>query len=188
MRNDLPNQNGDLTDSTADLFREDLKAEYEKDFEIKERIDNKASNMITMAGVIAAIFTGFGAFVLKDAALNWILGASIVAMFLELLFLIKTILSASNAYKIAEYKHVLMYSQFIQDDKFNNVEIRTWKDAERESYNSRMIKDYLDASYKNTGLNEEKIDYLKESQRAFLYAVIMIPIAAVLSVLANTLK
>jgi hypothetical protein len=56
-----------VEEPSADSFREELKSEYEKDFELKERLDNKANNIVTMAGLVAAIFAGFITFVLEDA-------------------------------------------------------------------------------------------------------------------------
>jgi hypothetical protein len=82
-----------------------------------------------MAGIVAAVFTGFSTFVLKDAIEpNYLLlVSSIVALLIELIFLIKTIHSSITAMKMADYKHVIIWSHFMQDNKPNDLEITAWK-------------------------------------------------------------
>jgi len=75
---------------SADTLREDLKSEYGKVFELKQRLDGKASGMIMMSGIIAAVFSGFGTFLLKDILKpNPILFAvSLTAPIIDCIFLV----------------------------------------------------------------------------------------------------
>lgn len=177
----------DELEPSTELLREGLKSEYDKDFELKERLDKKASNMVTMAGVVAAIFTSFSGFVLNEAeAPNaWLLGISITALLIELALLVKTMHASIMAIKIAKYTHVLIWSKFVHNDKLNYAEISKWKQASKTEFNRQIIEDYIDASRKNTQLNEDKAKWLTEAQKAFLYAMILIPIAAVLAIVTR---
>jgi hypothetical protein len=180
--------NSNNSEPSADSFREELKAEYEKDFELKERLDNKANNIVTMAGLVAAIFAGFITFVLEDAVAPnfWLLIASIIALLVELYFLVKTIQSSITSTKVANYQHVFLWSHFINDkDELNHMRINEWKQATRKQFNDTLIQDYLKCSRRNHELNEKKASDIEKAQKYFFRAIAVIPIAAFLAIVTR---
>jgi len=166
-------------------FSEALKTEYDREFEVKERLDNKASNMITFSGATAAIFMGFGTFLLKDISTpNPILmGFSVLALLIGLGFIIKTIIHAINASRIVEYSSVMIHSTFLDDDgKPKRDIIKAYRNAPTRVFSGRLAKDYLGANYDNAKENAKKAVSLKEAQFAFRNAVVTIPIFAVFAI------
>ena len=51
-------------------FLEALRTQFERDTELKTKLDNKANNMITVSGTIATVFMGFGSFLLTKMDSN----------------------------------------------------------------------------------------------------------------------
>lgn len=47
--------------STIDLFLDELKSEYDKEFELKSSLENKANYILIAAGVIMSLLFSFGA-------------------------------------------------------------------------------------------------------------------------------
>ncbi|HET9774608.1 MAG TPA: hypothetical protein VFP25_06450 [Nitrososphaeraceae archaeon] len=47
--------------STIDLFLDELKSEYDKEFELKSSLENKANYILIVAGVTMSLLFSFGA-------------------------------------------------------------------------------------------------------------------------------
>ena len=47
--------------STIDLFLDELKSEYDKEFELKSSLENKANYILIAAGVTMSLLFSFGA-------------------------------------------------------------------------------------------------------------------------------
>lgn len=174
---------------SGDNLRQDLKAEYDKVFELKQRLDAKATAMITLAGVIAAVFSGFGTFLLKDIANpNPIFFyPSLAAMVVELILLVATIYHAQRAAKVTKYNHVLFWRYFIDEDKstdekpvYQEQRLLDFKNLTKEEYNDWLIRDYLKETKHNAKKNQDKANCIKDAEKAFVLAVVTIAIFAVL--------
>jgi hypothetical protein len=50
--------------TTNKLFLQELKDQYEKEFELKDALEGKANNILTISGLVATLLFGFGSFMI----------------------------------------------------------------------------------------------------------------------------
>jgi len=185
----LSEKGQDNPEPSAETLREDLKSEYNKVFELKQRLDTKAAGLITLSGVIAAVFSGFGTFLLRDIVKpNPVLFyLSLAVMVIELVLLIATIYHAHRATKITKYNHVLFWDYFIDKDKstdklpvYKEDKLSKFKNATKQEYNDWLIRDYLKETRHNVEKNQDKVNCIKDAEKSFVLAIVTIATFAVL--------
>jgi hypothetical protein len=192
----MPDEGQDSREPSTENLREDLKSEYDKVFELKQRLDTKAAGMITLSGVIAAVFSGFGTFLLKDILNpNPVLFAlTLGVMIIELILLIATIHHAHRATKITAYNHVLFWEYFIDKDKstgetpaFKEDKLSNFKKLTKQEYDDWLIRDYLKETKHNVEKNQYKVNCIKDAEKTFALAIVTIAIFAVLVIFTDLL-
>lgn len=154
---------------------EELKSQDGKQFELKNRLDNKASNLITISITTTTFLLGFGIFLLTNmdeaadiSAVYSIFGiAGIVSTGLTVLF-------SAWSYTLKPYNFVMNVQKTFFDDngKYQEALVKQFREASRETFNDRMIEDYIDAVHKNELNNVSKASKIKFAQWTFVAAMI----------------
>jgi hypothetical protein len=72
----------------SDDFRQELRSQFDRLGQVKERLDNKANNIMAMSGTITTLFMGFGIFLLTDikSPNPALMALSILSLLLEVVF------------------------------------------------------------------------------------------------------
>ena len=174
-------------------FLQELKIQFDRYVQLKERLDTKANNMIMMAGTIAVLFMGFGAFLLSDVEFTSNYGFPIIAsgaLVVEVILTMITIKCALDSYKLRTYIHPISFRTFFrgnqkkQKDDVINL-FRTGTDDELEKH---FITEYLNCIRSYQMQNDEQTHGINVAQRAFLGAIVMIPIFSVFILLSKFLS
>jgi hypothetical protein len=50
---------------TKEAFLEELRGQYDKEFDLKERIEGKAGNLLTISGITIPLLFGFSSFLIE---------------------------------------------------------------------------------------------------------------------------
>jgi hypothetical protein len=158
-------------------FLEEIKLQFAREIDVKERLDNKASNLITMAAAVTTLFMGFGAFLLKELEISniVILGSGLTFLILEVIITIAGIWRAITAYGLKRYKYPIVVEPFRNlKGELDDEEIRPFRTATKEEFQLHMINEYLDSMNTNFELNKKKAGLIKQAHILYLIALIMI--------------
>lgn len=169
-------------------FLSELKSQLERFIQLKDRLDNKANNMIMMSGTIAVIFMGFGAFLLSNVLFtkNLIFPIITVIVFMaEVILTFFTIKYAINSYKLREYKHPLSAKTFYDDENLDYDIVDKFRTAENSELHTHFIDEYLIAINSYESQNKEQVKGINNAQKTFTGSIITIPIFAFFIIMAK---
>jgi len=174
-------------------FLQELKTQFDRYVQLKERLDTKANNMIMMAGTIAVLFMGFGALLLSDVKFASNYGFPIIAsgaLVVEVILTMITIKCALDSYKLREYDHPISFQTFYRgkQNKQKDDVIDLFRNATDDEIEEHFITEYLKCIRSYEIQNDEQTNGINTSQKAFVGAVIMIPIFAVFILLTKFLS
>ncbi len=176
----------------GDLFVEDLRKSYDQMFEIKDALETKANNIMTISGAVATLTFGFGSLFLKNLHPNY----EFLPMFLGFLFagIITSIIAigfCTQSFRLSFYivrfvrpidsKNTKKRSVF--DDEFNpltvgykNELIEGIKGQSKEQFIYQMAEDYILAINENNKQNLSKTRSISRAQFWFLISMVIIAI------------
>jgi len=172
-------------------FLPELRNQFERYVQLKERLDTKANNMIAMAGTIAVLFMGFGAFLLSDVEITSNYGFPIIAagaLVVEVILTMITIKCALDSYKLREYTHPITFQAFYDGEQPIPDVVNQFKDASDQEIEEHFINSYLTCIRSYQIQNVEQTSGINTAQRTFVGAVVMIPIFAVFILLTKFLS
>ena len=168
-------------------IRKELELQLERFIQLKDRLDNKANNMIAMTGTIATLFTGFGIFLLSDVYIsdnNWVLMClSAITLMVEIIATILTIHFALNSYKLRDYYHPFGFQKLEMNGEFSDQKLRELNDMKNPNFNENMLYNYYKSvkSYENQ--NEKQVIGINNAQITFKIALGAIPVFTILMIL-----
>lgn len=167
----------------SEEFVQELKSEFERLIHLKERLDNKANNMITMSGTVATLFMGFGIFLLTEVYIlsNLYLGipASLV-LISEIFLTFCTIHSSLDSYKLRNYYHPILSGPFFDDNKSEpNGCMDEFLNADSKEIQNHFTKEYLKSIKSYEEENRDQTFGINKSQKTFLISLVMIPIFSI---------
>jgi gas vesicle protein len=167
--------------SSAEQFLQELRLQYEKEFELKSNLDGKANNIITASGTIAGFLLVFGTFLLGglviDSGLNTYATGSLIG---GIVTAIGAILASIFSSVLRKYLYALAdVSELTIEDK-NNKKNRLPNDEVIKDYTSKneneitqeMIGAYAKSIYNNVSENRKKAIAVLIGQWAFFVSVI----------------
>jgi hypothetical protein len=169
-----------------DEFLNELRKQFDYEIDIKDKLEAKATNTITVAGIMAAIFMGFGSQISDYVPNNSPYFSPALGVFLiELIVTMATVIISILAYKVGEYQFPLEREDFLSDDgKYNTSRIEQYRKMEDDDYN-KLLKKYLKCIKYNAKENEKKATRIVWAQATLILAVVLIPIFAALIVFSQ---
>lgn len=163
-------------------FLEDLKLQLNRFIDLKDRLDNKANNRISMSGIVATLFMGFGIFLLSEVTIqnNILFGMiSIGALVTEVILTTITIKFSLDSYTLRNYYHPITFNPFFtNDNELDNETIETFEQSSVENYYHLMIEEHLRAIQSYQVQNRQQTIGINHAQLTFLWSVLMIPVFA----------
>jgi hypothetical protein len=155
---------------------EKLKDHYDLEFKVKENLENKASSMLTVAGIVAPLLFGFGQlFVEKLAGIpdrTSQLHYFIFTLLVGCLACLASIVFSVIATRVQEYVYVIGATTIPRPSlasTLKNMQINTGEEQ-------GQISAYKESIEKNAGNNDLKKSWLEASQWAFVVGITMIAI------------
>ena len=165
--------------SSKKLFFEELKSQYDKEFDLKNTLEGKANYLLTIAGVVSTLLFGFGTFLIDNLDTNYSpLPVISILIILGVAINIVSILFSVLSFKIQPYCYVITYNHFFNDDgTFNEEAIEEYRDADIDVFEDTIIETYLTCIKHNDLVNNGKAVKVRIAQWLFFAGVVTIPIA-----------
>jgi hypothetical protein len=177
--------------SSITEFLDELKSQFTRTIDVKDSLDSKANNLITMAGAVATLFLGFGTFLIGQLQISdpIILGFALTFLMLEVVITIVGIWRAIGGYKLRDYYYPIVSEAFIHKEgemkgKLNFDIINLFLNASQRELALHLIKTYMQYLRTNELANEEKAKLIEEAHWLYLIALIMIAPFALTIVIA----
>ena len=164
--------------SSKDLFLQELKSQYDKEFDLKNTIESKANYLLTIAGVVSILLFGFGTFLIDNIntsypPLPYISSLIILGVAINIVSILFSVLS----FRIQPYRYVMPYDHFFNDDlSFNEKAIKEYRDADIGVFKDTIIETYLRSNKDNGLTNQDKAVKVQIAQWLFFAGVVTIPI------------
>ncbi len=170
-----------------DNIRKELELQLERFIQLKDRLDNKANNMITMTGTIATLFMGFGIFLLSDVTISEknviFVTASAITLMMEVFFTILTIRYALNSYKLREYYHPFGYKKFMNNENFDLDKVKELRDMKNPDFDENIIYNYTESLKSYATQTKLQFEGINDAQKVFKIALYAIPVFTFLMIL-----
>jgi hypothetical protein len=166
-----------LTTNTA--FLQELKEQYEKEFEIKDDLESKGNNLLTISGVVATLLFGFGSFMVDkfDATYDMLTPVTIL-LIIGIVGNIISIFWSVISFKISLYKYVMPYDYFFnRDGSANEEHLIEYRDGDDlDVFTNTLVDTYLKCNRHNGLQNKDKAVKVDLAQWFFFGSILIIPI------------
>lgn len=171
----------------------ELQSQLERVIQIKDRLDTKANNMITISGIVATVFMGFGTFLLSNVDLTKHLCIAILAglsLFAEIILTVFTIKYSLESYKLRNYYLPLGYQAFFDEntDEINYDVIKQFNESSKEDFDQHFIDEYLRSIKSYQVQNHDQTVGINKAQRTMIGTIVAIPVFAFFIVLLKFLS
>jgi len=161
----------------SDEFLNELRDQFERLIGIKERLDNKANNIITMSGTIITLLMGIGIFVLKSIDPKTSIFCVLLLLFIVgISLMIVTIILSINSYKLRNQKYPLGSKEFFKNGIYQKIIADKFSNASKPLFEEKMIKGYLSSIRDAEKKISEKGRSVKWAQVFFLAGMLTLPI------------
>ena len=162
----------------VDIFLDELNKQNNREFDLKNSLENKSNSLITVSGIVIPLLFAFGIFVIEKIDRGYPLfgvaeGLLCFIVILNIIAIVFAVLSA----KIRNYEYPFLHFNFYDDtDKINTSAIKEYIDSEPNKFNELLIEEYLSCNKSNFEINEKKANYIKIGQCVFIVSLGLIPI------------
>lgn len=168
---------------TADTnFLQELKEQYDKEFDKKSWIENKSSYLITVAGLVVPLLFGFGTTLIEKIQVSYVFfwPISIIVMAGIVLNLLSVLYSVMS-FRVMLYSFAMGHDIFYDNKgKPDTKTINDYKSLKPKEFEDKMIDVYLRCNKHNSEMNLKKAEYIQMSQWLFLAGIGIIPISLLL--------
>lgn len=168
--------------NSKNLFFQELKDEYNAQFELSNVLAGKSSQLITVSGIFIPLLFGFSSFLIDSTDEN----ANLIS-FLKALLLIALILAAASiffstwAIRTQSYRHSFLPDSFFIKDELNQEEIKEFGGRDADKFYDEMIQEYLESNKHNLKTNDRKARNIMISEYLFLIALVIVPLIVSMS-------
>ena len=166
---------------------EELKLQFERFIQHKERLDTKTNNIIVMAGAIFTLFMGFGVFLLSGIESNQpaLVNSAFVLLIIGIILFVLSILYSIEAYRLRNYYYPLGYNAFYNENGLNHDVISQFNNATVEEFNQHFIAEYLESIKQN---QQSVLEIAKNLDRALLFFVGLVLLIPIFSIVIIAIK
>lgn len=163
----------DPSKTARELFVEELRKSYDKGWDIKNTLESKANNIMTISGTVAALLFGFGALFLKNLHPDYAFLSGFVGLLIAgILASVAAIVLCSLSFRLQRYSVAIGPDFFVGKGNL----VSNYKNSSRDKFNDTMIETYLQSMEKNNAQNQNKVKFLTIAHWLFVASMIVIPI------------
>jgi hypothetical protein len=160
-------------------FVEELRAQFERYVQLKDRLDTKANNIIMMSATVATFFAGLGGFLLEHidhkTYPNHVLIDSIL-LILQISLTCITIICAFMSYRIRTYVHPISYEAFYKRDGSTNDEvIKQFENSTDDEINDHFVMEYIKSIRSYEEQNNSQSGWVDHARWTFIASIGIIP-------------
>ena len=168
-----------MTTNSVDFFLEELRRQYDTQFDLKNSLESKSSYLITVCGIIIPLLFGFGSFLIEriDKSYYYLLPLEIL-IFLAISLNLAAIIFLVQAFRIKQYRYSFLGNNFFnKNGTFNADQLTKYQDNKNiTNFQTLMIKEYLLCINENHFRNEEKAGKIRIGQWLFTFGVGFVPV------------
>jgi hypothetical protein len=169
-----------------DVILNEVRRSYEIQFDLKRNLESKATNAITVSGIIITLLFGFSTFLIKGPIqIEW-LQYYYVTILVSIVLSIIALLYALHSLRITKYCYVLIDS-YVNGPKLQEV-VDDFMMPDNDHGLDDLIYSYVAAIKINSFQNDLNAGYVSRSQTFLLTAIIFIGIAVGLVAFPYILK
>lgn len=170
-------------------FVDELRFQFERYVQVKERLDTKANNIISMSGTISTLFMGFGVFLLQNVDFKtYCTLATLASMLLiiEVSLTVVTVFFAFRSYRQRTYTHPISYENFYDVNSTTpNSILNQFKEADPDAINDRFADNYLECIKSYEEQNNEQNGWIDRSRKTFIASLGIIPLFSLIMILTK---
>ncbi len=176
---------------SSERFIKELRIQFDRFVQHKERLDNKANNMIAISGTIATLFMGFGALLLSDVIITknneLLVFFTALCLMLEVSLTVFTIRFALDSYKLRSYHHPIGHKAFYDSSlgEWNHNAIAEYVELSEDDFDFNITLEYLEGIKSYEIQNDLQVKGINYAQRTLVTTVIIIPIFTILILLVK---
>jgi len=150
-----------------------LRRAYDNGWDVKNTLESKANNIMTISGTVAALLFGFGALFLKNLHPDYVFLSGFVGLLIAgIIASVVAIVLCSLSFRLQRYTVAIGPEFFVGKGNL----VGNFKNAPIDTFNDTMIEAYLQAMEKNNTQNQKKVTFLKIAHWLFVASMIVIPI------------
>jgi len=155
-------------------FFQELKDQFQREIDLKERLDTKASHLMTVAGTVITLLLGMIVLIFGqiDTETNFLkisfglLIAGIVCAGLSLFAAVLTHITKNYTYPFGE-------EIFYKNNKLDENTIKLFRESSEKKFYTRMIEEYLFSIKENSKENRSKSNTINGGHITLLGGIIM---------------
>ena len=184
----MQSQDKDSVDNTAGKdFLNELKFQYEKDFELKNTLDSKASNMSTISGSIVTISLLIATFLISKITSDIYVGISVGILAIGILFGILTIINFLRSYSVRRYRYAMGHEAFFDEQEYKKEVAKRFITASKQTFAEHLAREYLESIKHNMKANEDKANIIKEAQTYLTIEIAIISVLVAFAIMSITI-
>jgi hypothetical protein len=170
-------------------FLNELKFQYEKEFELRNILDSKATNLITICSSIITISIAIATFLISKIQSTYLVIIALIILGFGIFFATKAIRSFLKSYSLKTYGFAMGHERFFDDiGRYQKDIANQFMNSSKRSFAEHMAKEYLESIRKNMKNNKDKADNIKNGQKYLSWSVLTISILAVVVVVTKLAK
>jgi hypothetical protein len=172
-------------------FLNELKSQFDRDIDIRNSLESKSTQLITMSSTIVTILVSIGAFLISKISANpdlqntyplvypsiFLVSLGILVSGIVLATICIYFLTKSAA--IRKYKYPMGHENFFENDNYDEKEADKFRKYPTEVFNKHMVKEYLQSIKTNSESISEKSGLIKKGQKFLNPAIFTIAILVV---------
>jgi lipopolysaccharide export LptBFGC system permease protein LptF len=179
-------------ENATSKFIDELKAQYDKEFESRQSIDDKSNSTTSTAGTVTGLLFGFGTLLISNINASYVFLYYTISLFIiAIIANIITVFLCIWISRVREYRLVMSHNIFFRQEgqperiresgrNYNEYNIDEFKNAKIPDFQNLMIHEYLYCNKFNNELNARKAIMLYYAQIIFLFSLLILPILVIL--------
>lgn len=166
-----------------DEFLSELKIQFDRLIDVKEKLDNKANNLMAMSGTISTILMGVGVFIMNTKYnASELFYVMLILFCIGISLLIGSIVVNIFAYRLRTQDYPIGSKNFFCCGKQNNTVVKEYTTAHKIDFQEMIVTMYLDCIQDA----EKKIDHkgylVKRAQILFLIGLLTLPVILLITI------
>ena len=145
--------------NTKQLFLQELKDEYNAQFELSNALEGKSGRLITVCGIFIPLLFGFSSSLIDEIQDNPILESFLtILLVISLAVAVASIFYSILALRIRSYSHAFLPYDFFDKvtGELDKEEVKEYGNKNEQELYDEMIEDYLESNKHNLKINHDK--------------------------------
>ena len=169
----LTNSENNTNENAEKTFLNELKCQYERDLDLKKTLDNKATNMITVASSIVTLNIAIGTFLIsKINGIGAVYFSTIAILFIVIGLALFSISRFISSYALRGYQYPFGHELFFEKNEYNVNLVEKVRGLPERELNDRLFKGYLKSIKTCAELNDDKATGIRGGQKVLIVALI----------------